>query len=185
MQRVARSAVTQSQLDSKTFGSEAATANVTDIKLPGADVSLTAVVSQIRALVGPKNTRIVGEITQNEGETAYKLRAHASGGENWVEDKDGADVEALIKEIAGRLVERFDPLVAAFYYFRTPNDDKLKPQPSGNPPESNLDRAISFVVGHLHRWVFGEISRRRMQRAAYAAIERNFAATNGVDRNAG
>lgn len=147
MQRVARSAVTQSQLDSKTFGSEAATANVTDIKLPGADVSLTAVVSQIRALVGPKNTRIVGEITQNEGETGYKLRAHASGGENWVEDKDGADVEALIKEIAGRLVERFDPLVAAFYYFRTPNDDKLKPQPSGNPPESNLDRAISFADG--------------------------------------
>ena len=147
MQRVARSAVTQSQLDSQTFGSEAATANVTDIKLPGADVSLTALVSQIRALVGPKNTRIVGEIIKNEGETGYKLRAHASGGENWVEDKDGTDVEALIKEIAGRLVERFDPLVAAFYYFRTPKDDKLKLDPSGDPPESNIDRAINFADG--------------------------------------
>src|SRR4051812_25877185 len=103
MQRVARSAVTQSRLDSQTFGSEAATADVADIKLPGADVSLTALISQIRALVGPKNTRIVGEITKNEGESGYKLRAHASGGENWVEDKDGTDVEALIKEIAGRL----------------------------------------------------------------------------------
>jgi hypothetical protein len=147
MQRVARSAVTQSQLDSQTFGSEAATANVTDIKLPGADVSLTALVSQIRALVGPKNTRIVGEITKNEGETGYKLRAHANGGETWVEYKDGTDVESLIKEIAGRLVERFDPLVAAFYYFRTPKEDNPKPDPSGNPPESNLDRAINFADG--------------------------------------
>ena len=153
MQAVARSAVTQSQLGAQTFGSEATSSKVTDIKLPGADVSLTALVNQLRELVGPRDTRIVGEIvvTKNGPAPEYRLRAHASGGDNWVESKDGPDVDALVKEIAERLVQRFDPLVAAFYYFRTPQDDSPKPASKDEPPESNLDRAINFANGfHSH-----------------------------------
>jgi tetratricopeptide (TPR) repeat protein len=153
MQSVTRSAVAQSQLGSQKFGSEATTSQVTDIKLPGADVSLTALINQLRALIGPRDTRIVGEIVliKNPPDPQYRLRAHASGGENWVESKDGPDVEALVKEIAARLVQRFDPLVAAFYYFHTPEDDESKSVSKDEPPESNLDRAINFANGFQSR----------------------------------
>src|SRR5213080_3289639 len=48
-----------------------------------------------------------------------------------------------------------------------------------------LDAAIRFVVGHLNRRMLRKIGRRRMQHAAYAAIKRKFAATDGIDGYAG
>ncbi len=48
-----------------------------------------------------------------------------------------------------------------------------------------FDAAIGFVVGHLHGRMLGEIGRGGMQHAADAAIERQFAAADGVDGHAG
>ena len=48
-----------------------------------------------------------------------------------------------------------------------------------------FDAAIGFVVGHLHRWMLGEKSRRGMQYAADSAIQGKFAAADGVDGHAG
>ena len=48
-----------------------------------------------------------------------------------------------------------------------------------------LDAAKRFVVGHLHGRMLGKISGRRMQHAADAAVERNLATADRVDRYAG
>src|SRR5437764_8573832 len=50
IQRVARSGVTQSQLSTQAFGSDATTPKVADIKLPGANISLATLASQLRAV---------------------------------------------------------------------------------------------------------------------------------------
>src|SRR5207247_5531240 len=47
-----------------------------------------------------------------------------------------------------------------------------------------LDAAISFVVRHLHRRMFGEKGGRGMKDAADPAIERQFATTDRVNRYA-
>src|SRR2546423_11548182 len=48
-----------------------------------------------------------------------------------------------------------------------------------------FDAAVSFVVGHLDGWMLGEKRGRRIEDAADPAIEREFAAADGVDRDAG
>ena len=53
------------------------------------------------------------------------------------------------------------------------------------PANELLDAAIRFVVGHLHRGMFGKIGGRRMQYPADAAVERKLAAANRVDSHAG
>jgi tetratricopeptide (TPR) repeat protein len=143
MHRIAKSAVAESQLGSRSFGANSAASKVADIKLPGADISLLTLVSQLRALLHIEDTKIVGEIVVSKrtpGATTYLVRAHATGsamgGDIWVEREEGSDVSALVQEVAKRLVERFDPLVAGFFYFRAPA-----------PPDKDLDRAIGFADG--------------------------------------
>jgi hypothetical protein len=138
MQRVARSAVAESHLGTRAFGADDTASKVADLRLPGADISLVTLISQLRALLRIQDTKIVGEIVvaRNAPEVTYLLRAHATGGDVWVEFEEGRDVTALVNVVATRLVERFDPLVAGFYYFRTPKPDK-----------SNLDAAIGFAEG--------------------------------------
>jgi len=48
-----------------------------------------------------------------------------------------------------------------------------------------FDAAVGFVVGHLDGRMLGEISGGRIEDAADPAIEREFAATDGVDGDAG
>jgi tetratricopeptide (TPR) repeat protein len=161
MQREAKSAVAEaaeSHLGARDFGSIGTTSKVTDIKLPGADISLVSLVSQIRALLHIDDTKIVGEVVMSKGgpDVTYLLRAHATGGDVWVESVEGGDVGALVSTVATRLVERFDPVVAGFYYFRTPEPDKsildkLIALAHGfqtqEPDKSNLDVAIGFADG--------------------------------------
>src|SRR4249919_3875738 len=45
-----------------------------------------------------------------------------------------------------------------------------------------LDAAKRFVVGHLHGRMLGKKGRRGMQHAADAAVERNLATADRVDR---
>ena len=52
-------------------------------------------------------------------------------------------------------------------------------------PDELLDAAVSFVVGHLDGRMFGEKSGWRVQHSADTAIERELAATDRVDRDAG
>lgn len=52
-------------------------------------------------------------------------------------------------------------------------------------PDELFDAAIGFIVGHLDGRMFGEIGGRGMQDAADAAIERELAAADGVDGDAG
>jgi tetratricopeptide (TPR) repeat protein len=136
MQHYANSAVAESHFGPQAFASAGASSKVTDIKLPGADISLVSLISQLRALLHIQDTKIVGEvvISKNAPEVTYVLRAHATGGDVWVEAEEGTDIDAVIRTVATRLVERFDPLVAGFYYFR-------------NPEKRDLDRAIGFAEG--------------------------------------
>jgi tetratricopeptide (TPR) repeat protein len=138
MGRAAKSAVAESHLGSRSFGSDTAASQVADVKLPGADISLLTLVSQLRALLHIRDTKIVGEIvvSKKSPETAYLVRAHATGGDIWVESEEGRDITALVEVVATRLVERFDPLVAGLFYFRTPE-----------PHKANLDKAIGFAEG--------------------------------------
>lgn len=138
MQRVANSAVAESHFGARAFDADDSASKVADLRLPGADISLVSLISQIRALLRIQDTKIVGEIVvaKKAPEITYLLRAHATGGDVWVESEEGRDVTTLVNVIATRLVERFDPLVAGFYYFRTPKPDK-----------SNLDAAIGFAEG--------------------------------------
>ncbi|MBV8850219.1 MAG: hypothetical protein JOZ16_11615 [Methylobacteriaceae bacterium] len=103
---------------------------------------MSLLVGQLRTLLGKQDTRIVGEIVvlKNAAEPRYVLRAHASGGDVWVESEEGTNVGELVSTIAERLVQRFDPLVAAFYYLRTPK-----------PDHSNLTEAIGFADGFHSR----------------------------------
>ena len=48
-----------------------------------------------------------------------------------------------------------------------------------------FDAAVRFIVGHLYRRMFREISGRRMQYATNTAIERKFTAADGVDGHTG
>jgi tetratricopeptide (TPR) repeat protein len=139
MQRVAKSAVAERQLGSAAFGGAGDNASkIADIKLPGADISLVTLVSQIRALLRIQDTKIVGEIiaSKKDDHASYLLRAHATGGYVWVESEEGSDIAAITQTIATRLVERFDPLIAGYYYLRTPRED-----------HSNLDAAIGIAEG--------------------------------------
>jgi len=51
-------------------------------------------------------------------------------------------------------------------------------------PDELLYATIRFVVGHLDRRMLRKISRRGMQHAADAPIQRKLATTDGVDRHA-
>src|SRR5947209_263074 len=168
MQRVANSAVAESHLGAQAFGSDATSSKVADIKLPGAGISLLTLVSQLRALLHIQDTTIVGEIvTAKDGQPpCYLLRAHATGGDVWVEGEQGHDIGPLVSTIASRLVERFDPLVAGFYHYRTPQKDAggadtgcttekdVDAADTGGDasrPKSNLDTAIGFADGFHSR----------------------------------
>jgi hypothetical protein len=48
-----------------------------------------------------------------------------------------------------------------------------------------FDAAVSFVVAHLDGRMLGKIGGGRIEDAADATIEREFAAADGVDRDAG
>src|SRR6266536_2824215 len=48
-----------------------------------------------------------------------------------------------------------------------------------------LDAAVGFVVGHLHGRMLGEVGGGGMEHPANAAIEREFAAANRVNYDAG
>src|SRR5205807_6785076 len=48
-----------------------------------------------------------------------------------------------------------------------------------------FDAAVSFVVAHLDGWMLGEKGGGRIEDAADPTIEREFAATDGVDGDAG
>lgn len=139
MQRVSKSAVAERQLGTAAFGGAGdSNSRITDIKVPGADISLVALVTQIRSLLRIQDTKILGEIivSKNPDQPGYLLRAHATGGYVWVEGEQGTDVTTITQTIATRLVERFDPLIAGYYYLRTPEAD-----------HSNLDRAIAIAEG--------------------------------------
>jgi tetratricopeptide (TPR) repeat protein len=136
MQRYAKSAVAESHFGPQAFASTGTSSQVTDIKLPGADISLVSLISQLRALLHIEDTKIVGEVIifKSAPEVTYLLRAHATGGDVWVEEEKGADIDAVVRSVATSLVERFDPLVAGFYYFR-------------HPEKRDLDKAIGFAEG--------------------------------------
>jgi hypothetical protein len=66
---------------------------------------------------------------------------------------------------------------------------RLAPAPEELPvslaADELLDAAVGFVVGHLHGRMLGEEGGGGMEDAADAAVERELAAADGVDGDAG
>src|SRR4051794_7560532 len=125
MQRVAtnNTAFEDTRLGATAFAAGEKATNLVDVKLPGADISLVSLVSQLRSLLHIKDTKIVGEIviSHKDHESTFVLRAHSTGGILWVENVGGLDIDSLIDKIAVLLVQRFDPLIAGFYHLRVPD----------------------------------------------------------------
>src|SRR5215471_9613211 len=72
-----------------------------------------------------------------------------------------------------------------FCLFDLGGTQKTSPLPISFAADELFDAAVSFVVAHLDGRMFGEIGGGRVKDTTDAAIERKFAATNGVDRDAG
>jgi tetratricopeptide (TPR) repeat protein len=136
IQRVAKAAVAEKNLSVQAFESNKGVAKLADVKLPGADVNLGLMVSQLRTFFRIADTAIVGELglVKREDNIIYQLRAYVSGTQLWSSQAEGTDLANVITRLADNLVEHFDPLSAGFFYLHRPNDEK-----------SNLDRVIAIT----------------------------------------
>jgi len=124
------SAIAATLRDHAAFSSLPFESKIPKIDLPVAGVSLAMFVSQVRELVGIVDTRISGEVIAERASDAgaggkearispatlsLRLRIQDSGTIHMGEP--AAKLDLLLRPAALQLVERFDPYIAASYYY--------------------------------------------------------------------
>jgi tetratricopeptide (TPR) repeat protein len=123
IQRVAKAAVAEKNLSVREFESNQGVAKLADVKLPGADLNMALVVSQLRSFFRIADTKLTGElgITKSGPTPEFEVRAYVSGTEVWSKVMRGSELRTLVTGLADELVEHFDPLSAGFFALRRPS----------------------------------------------------------------
>jgi hypothetical protein len=76
-----------------------------------------------------KDTRIVGELILDAKASDfknYRFKIHAAGEQNWCKDASGPTLENAIEKLGNCVVEKFEPLIAGFYYLHSPDKADLE-----------------------------------------------------------
>ncbi len=123
------------------------------INLPVGGFNLTALVSELRQLLGYTETIITGEVFvdgaskgDKDGPVKYGLRLRITGqGPIYKSDHPEAEIEHLISAAAEKIMYKFDPINLGYYYYRRKDFEKA---------DETADAALAGDVRENYPWAY-------------------------------
>jgi len=152
------------------------------INLPVGGFNIASIVSELRHLLGYKETVITGEVFAEEPSdkdkpAKYGFRLRIAGeGPLYKSESPDADVQHLIASAGERIMHKFDPINLGYYYFRQKDFEKA---------EETADAALASDAPDNYPWAYTMRGLVAREKGKFAEAAKDFRRVIDLDPNFG